>query len=106
MNAEELTGYLGLIAYILTLLPTNLRFVFTIAKKSFFYRTTLKHRREIGLICFLFSVIHAILIFYKYQIDLFIFDTYIRYFTGFGSITIFTVLALTSNLKFPFDKKA
>ena len=92
-----MTGYLGLIAYIFTLLPPNLRFFFAPAKKSYVYRKILKHRREIGLICFIFSVVHAVLIFNKHQIDLLVFDTYIRYFTGFGSIAIFTVLAFTSN---------
>ena len=97
MSAEELTGYLGLIAHILTLIPSNLRFVFTSIKSTPLYRKILKYRREIGLTCYFFSVVHSVLIFYKHQINMLAFDTYIRYFTGLGSITIFTVLAFTSN---------
>ncbi|MEM9926186.1 MAG: ferric reductase-like transmembrane domain-containing protein [Cyanobacteria bacterium P01_D01_bin.50] len=97
MNIELVTGYIALIAYIATLLPSNLIIVFPIWKKTYWRRILLKNRREIGLICFLLATIHALLIVQLRNVDMLSLNTYIEYFTGLGSILIFTILALTSN---------
>ena len=97
MNTESFTGYLALIPYIATLLPSNFLIIFSNFKKSYVRKTLLKSRREIGLVCFLFSIIHGLYVAHIHNMDFFSVDTYINYFTGLGSILIFSILAVTSN---------
>ncbi len=94
---ELVTSYLALIAYIATLLPSNLIVVFSSWKKFYWRRILLKNRRKIGLICFLFSIIHGVIIAQTRGLDMLSLNTYIDYFTGLGSILIFAILAVTSN---------
>ncbi len=97
VNFELVTGYLALIAYAATLLPSNLVVVFSSWKKTYWGRILLKNRRKFGLVCFLFSTIHALLIIQTRDINMLSLTTYIEYFTGFSSILIFSMLAVTSN---------
>ncbi|MEO1377156.1 MAG: ferric reductase-like transmembrane domain-containing protein [Cyanobacteria bacterium J06635_10] len=97
MNTELVTGQIALISYIATLLPSNLIIVFPSWKKTYWRRILLQNRREIGLICFLLATIHALLIVQVRLLDMLSLNTYIDYFTGLGSILIFTILAVTSN---------
>ena len=93
---ELVTGYLALIAYDLTLLPSNI-VVFSGFQKADWRRILLKNRREIGLVCFSFSIIHGLLTLQIRNADLSSVNTYIEYLTGFASILIMTALAMTSN---------
>ena len=97
VNVELVTGYFALIAYIVTLLPSNFVVVFSMWKKAYGRRILLKNRRRLGLICFSFSASHGVLALEARDVDFLNLNTYIDYFTGLGSMFIFTILALTSN---------
>jgi sulfoxide reductase heme-binding subunit YedZ len=93
----SLLGFAALTAYILTLLPTNLRIVFPLTKKTGFPQWLLKYRRLIGLLSFFLAVLHAFIFFKKRDFDVFDLKTYFVYFQGVSSFIIFTLLAITSN---------
>jgi len=93
----SLLGFAALTAYILTLLPTNLRMVFPVTKKTGFPQWLLKYRRLIGLLSFFLAVLHALIFFKKRNFDVFDFKTYFVYFPGVSTFIILTLLAITSN---------
>lgn len=90
-------GFAALTAYILTLLPTNLRIVFPLTKKTGFPQWLLKNRRFIGLISFFLAVAHGFIFFKQRNFDVFDLKTYFVYFQGVSTFIIFTLLAITSN---------
>ncbi|MGD1875258.1 MAG: ferric reductase-like transmembrane domain-containing protein [Mastigocoleus sp.] len=94
---ESITGYIGLIAYIATLLPNNFLLFLSGWKQSYLRRWLLKNRRKAGIICFFFSICHGFLIVYEHNINLFSIDTLTKYFTGLGSIVILSIMMITSN---------
>jgi sulfoxide reductase heme-binding subunit YedZ len=55
------------------------------------------HRRQIGIITFLFAFAHAFLIVNQRNIDLFDWRTYWIYIQGITTLIIFTCLTITSN---------
>ncbi|MEP6516582.1 ferric reductase-like transmembrane domain-containing protein [Microcoleus vaginatus] len=90
-------GFAALTAYILTLLPTNLRIVFPLTKKTGFPQWLLKYRRFIGLLSFFLTVAHGFIFFKQRNFDVFDITTYFVYFQGLATFIIFTLLAITSN---------
>ena len=90
-------GFAALTAYILTLLPTNLRIVFPLTKKTGFPQWLLKNRRFIGLLSFFLAVAHGFIFFKQRNFDFFDIKTYFVYFQGVSTFIIFTLLAITSN---------
>ena len=96
-SQASLLGFAALTAYILTLLPTNLRMVFPLTKQTGFPQWLLKYRRLIGLLSFFLAVLHAFIFFKKRDFDVFDLKTYFVYFQGVSSFSIFTLLAITSN---------
>ncbi|MEG5103120.1 MULTISPECIES: ferric reductase-like transmembrane domain-containing protein [unclassified Microcoleus] len=90
-------GFAALTAYILTLLPTNLRIVFPVTKKTGFPQWLLKYRRFIGLLSFFLAVAHGFIFFKQRNFDVFDLKTYFVYFQGVSTFIIFTLLAITSN---------
>lgn len=90
-------GFLALVSYILTLLPTILRVVFPNTKKAEIIKSLFKYRRHIGIAAFCFTLGHGYLLVLKRNFDFFDLETYSRYFTGVSSFVIFTALAVTSN---------
>ena len=93
----SLLGFAALTAYILTLLPTNLRMVFPVTKKTGFPQWLLKYRRVIGLLSFFLAVLHAFIFFKQRNFDIFDIKTYFVYFQGISTFIILTLLAITSN---------
>lgn len=93
----NLLGTLALTSYVITLAPTTIRIVFPIVKKSKLIIFSLKYRRQIGVIAFIFALIHGWLFFIKRRIDLSDFSTYWIYIQGISTLIIFTLLAITSN---------
>lgn len=90
-------GFLALISYITTLLPTILRIVFPQTRKTKIRKLLRKHRRQIGLIAFALASAHGWLLIAKRNIDFFDLDTYWVYIQGIATFLIFTLLAVTSN---------
>ncbi|NET40988.1 ferric reductase-like transmembrane domain-containing protein [Okeania sp. SIO2B3] len=90
-------GFLALICYVITLLPSILRIVFPSTKKTEFPKILLKYRRQIGVIAFLFAFGHGILLVSKRNFDFFDIQTYWIYIQGVVTFIIFTLLTITSN---------
>ena len=90
-------GYLALVSYILTLLPSILRVVFPNTKKAEFIKWMFKYRRRLGVASFWFTLGHGYLLVLKRNFDFFDLQTYSQYYTGVSSFVIFTLLAITSN---------
>ena len=96
-SQASLLGFAALAGYILTLLPTNLRIVFPLTRKTGFPQWLLKYRRFIGLISFFLAVAHGFIFFKQRNFDIFDIKTYFVYFQGVATFIIFTLLAITSN---------
>ena len=90
-------GFLALAAYILTLMPTNLRIVFPQTKKTEMPKWLLKNRRIIGILAFFLALGHGFLLVKKRDFDFFDPSTYWIYIQGVVTFIIFTLLAITSN---------
>lgn len=90
-------GFLALVSYILTLLPTILRIVFPNTKKAEIIKLLFKYRRHLGMSSFWLTIGHGYLSVEKRNFDFFDLETYLQYFTGVSSFIIFALLALTSN---------
>ena len=63
-------GFLSLIVYALTLMPTILRIVFPQTKQTGITKNLLKHRRLIGIVAFILACFHGYLLAQKRNIDL------------------------------------
>ncbi|MEB3340006.1 ferric reductase-like transmembrane domain-containing protein [Okeania sp.] len=96
-NFASYLGFLALLAYIITLLPTILRKVFPSTNKTNVPKILLKYRREIGVISFLLGAGHGILLFTKRNFDVFDLKAYLVYSQGIVILGIFALLAITSN---------
>lgn len=90
-------GFLALGAYILTVMPTNLRIVFPKTRQAEIPKWLLKNRRLIGIIAFFFALFHGYLLVRKRDFDFFDLHTYWIYIQGVATFLIFTLLAITSN---------
>ncbi|VEP18138.1 Iron reductase [Hyella patelloides LEGE 07179] len=97
MTYNSLFGFLALITYITTLIPSNLVKVFPDTKKWQINRFLLKYRRFLGLTAFSLSTNHALISIAKYNINPLSLETYRNYYTGTLAFIIFSILAFTSN---------
>lgn len=93
----NLLGFLALVTYIVTLLPTILRIVFPQTKETGIPQWLLKRRRIIGIIAFFLALAHGYLLVKKRQLDFLDPKTFWIYVQGISTFTIFTILAITSN---------
>jgi sulfoxide reductase heme-binding subunit YedZ len=92
----NIIGFFALLSYIATLLPSLIKAVFPSTKKNKTLAWLLKYRRYLGVAAFAFGLNHGVLQILKLQLNLLDFHTYIRYFQGFSTLSIFTLLAFTS----------
>lgn len=90
-------GFLSLLVYAVTVLPSILKKVFPKSKKDKTLTWLLKHRRYTGVAAFGFGLNHGVLLAIQRQLNLLDPQTYIHYFQGGASLVIFTLLAITSN---------
>jgi sulfoxide reductase heme-binding subunit YedZ len=93
----NILGFFALISYIATLLPSLIKVVFPASKKNKTLALLLKSRRHIGVAAFSLGLNHGVLLIIKLQLNLFEYHTYIKFFQGFSTLFIFTLLAFTSN---------
>ena len=93
----NILGFLALVSYIITLLPTILRIVFPQTKETGIPKLLLKHRRFIGILAFFLALAHGFLLVKKRNFDFFDLKTSWIYIQGVATFTIFTLLAITSN---------
>lgn len=97
MTINSLFGFLALITYLFTLVPSNLNKIFPYTVKWKFNTFLLKKRRFLGLIAFALALGHSLISFDKYNINLLSLTTYRDYYTGLISLIIFLMMAVTSN---------
>lgn len=93
----NILGFFALLSYIATLLPSLIKLVFPTTKKNKFLSQLLKYRRPIGVAAFSLGLNHGVLLIIKLNLNLLEPHTYIKYFQGFSTLTIFTLLAFTSH---------
>lgn len=93
----NILGFFALLSYIATLLPSLIKLVFPATKKNKFLIQLLKYRRHIGVAAFSLGLNHGVLLIIKLHINLFAPHTYITYFQGIITLSIFTLLAFTSH---------
>ena len=103
MSLVSISGFIALIAYILSIIPKNAATVFPVTKKTKFIKLLFKYRKHTGLSAFFLSSIHARITIYQMNIDLLSLNTYYYYYSGIIAFTIFILLAVTSN-KFSIKK--
>ena len=97
MSSSNLFGFIALLLYFFTLLPSNIKILLPKAKKWQITKLLFKNRRNLGLISFFIALIHILIVSCKYQISFFEINTYSKYYTGIFTTVIFAILALTSN---------
>ena len=93
----NILGFFALLSYIATLLPSLIKLVFPTTKKNKILALLLKYRRHLGVAAFSLGLNHGVLLIIKLNLNLLEPQTYIKYFQGFSTLTIFTLLAITSN---------
>ena len=103
MSLVSISGFIALIAYILSIIPKNATTVFPSTKKLKFIKLLFKYRKHTGLSAFFWSSVHGAITISHMNIDLFSLDTYSYYYSGTSTFIIFTLLAITSN-KFSIKK--
>lgn len=90
-------GFLALLCYTATLLPSLLKAVFPTIKGNKTLMWLLKYRRHLGVAGFCLGANHGILLIIERHLNLLDWHTYIHSFSGMSILAIFTVLAVTSN---------
>ena len=90
-------GFIATLTYVGTLLPSNLKVAFPAFKQTGFYKTLQRNRAEFGLWTFILSVLHACFVLYHHNPDLSGIEFYRKSVSGLLLLTIFTLLAVTSN---------
>lgn len=93
----NILGFFALLTYIATLLPSLIKLVFHPTKKNKILALLLKYRRHLGVAAFSLGLNHGVLLIIKLNLNLLEPLTYVKYFQGFSLLTIFTLLAFTSN---------
>jgi len=93
----NILGCLGLLSYVITLIPSILKVVLPTIKKNQFLIWLLKYRRHFGVAAFSLGLNHGISLIIKRNLNLLDLQTYIEYFQGFSILLILTLLAATSN---------
>ncbi|MFM7407767.1 MAG: ferric reductase-like transmembrane domain-containing protein [Cuspidothrix sp.] len=95
--SANLLGFISLITYIFTLLPSSIRTVLPQIKKAKMTINLLKYRRQLSILAFLLALIHTRLMVIKRNVDLFDPQMYQISLEGTITLIIFALLAFTSN---------
>lgn len=96
-TASSIFAFLSLIMYSLSLLPGLLHFTNPDLLKNNLFMIISKHRRNIGVLAFVFGLMHGISVALSRNIDFSQPSTYLKYSQGILLLGIFLILSLTSN---------
>lgn len=96
MAFANFLGFLALVCYVATLLPSILRVVFSGSQRSKITLWLTKHRRFVGVVAFALGLGHGFLTIKQRNLDLFSLETHAKYFSGYIILLILTLLAVTS----------
>lgn len=90
-------GFIATLAYVATLIPSNLRVAFPAFRYTALCKVLKKNRREVGLWTFVLSVLHACFVLYHHDPNLTEMEFYRKSISGLLLLFIFSLLAITSN---------
>lgn len=93
----NILGFLSLLCYLATLLPSIFRIIIPSLKKKQSVIWLLKYRRYTGVASFGFAANHGVLLIIERNLNFFDWHTYIHYFQGLSSFAILILLTITSN---------
>lgn len=93
----NILGFLALVSYITTLLPSILKTAFPATRGSKVLAWLIRYRRYLGITAFAFGLDHGFILIIQKEINLLNLHTYFEYFQGISTLIIFTLLAITSN---------
>lgn len=93
----NILGFVSLLLYSITLLPSILKTVFPVTKKNKTLRWLFNNRRYLGVAAFSFGLSHGVLLILERNLSLSDLQTYIKHFHGISILFILTVLSFTSN---------
>lgn len=93
----NILAFISVLFYFLSLLPGLLNYVNPEWRSSKFAHIIKKHRRGLGILAFVFGFLHGAIIAVKNRINFSDPMEYLKYIPGILLLTIFSVLALTSN---------
>ena len=97
-GTDNFLGFLALLVYSATLLPSNLKVAFPQFTATRTYKFLLKNRREAGVLTFAISALHACVAVYQQSAGKpMTVDILRQSISGLLILTIFAALALTSN---------
>jgi sulfoxide reductase heme-binding subunit YedZ len=93
----NLTGFISMLLFFATLTPSLIGVFAPKLRGQNWSRFLLKYRRQIGVSAWVFGVIHGSMVVYVRNLNFLNPATALRYAQGIALITIFTLLAITSN---------
>lgn len=93
----NILGFVALLLYFCTLNPGFFRVIHPILLKNPILSFITHYRRRFGIVAFIFALAHAVFMSYKYNVNFLEISTYQKYWPGITLISIFGILALTSN---------
>jgi len=93
----NILGFVSLVLYIITFIPSILKTVFLVTKRNKVLRWLFNKRRYLGVAAFSFGLSHGVLLILEKNLYLLDLQTYIKYFHGIAILLIFTILVFTSN---------
>jgi sulfoxide reductase heme-binding subunit YedZ len=97
LSLANFLGFLSLLAYVLTLVPSIVRVLSKSLRRTSWAKWLAKKRRLVGIIAWVFGVAHGVIITWQRNLNLLDPDVAKHFFQGIIMITIFTILAATSN---------
>jgi len=96
-HTENVLGFLAVLVYSATLLPSSLKVLFPTLKMNAFVQMLLRNQRTIGIWTFILSMAHICAVVSLHRMNLLRPEFYWQSSSGLLIITIFTLLTVTSN---------
>jgi len=90
-------GFTALVLYFCTLGPGFFRVIHPIFLKNPILAFITHYRRRFGVVAFISALIHGLILIFQRQVNFLELSTYQIYWPGITLMTIFTILAFTSN---------
>jgi sulfoxide reductase heme-binding subunit YedZ len=90
-------AFISVLLYVGTLGPSLVRIFYKPFYKSKVVKFLNRNRREVGIWAWVFGLAHGVAMVIKYDVSFLELKTYVTFFQGLALITIFTILAITSN---------
>lgn len=96
-DIANILGFAALVLYSFTLIPSITRAILPQFRMAKFTLVFNKNRRIIGILAWLFGLLHGVLITIERNLNFFDPAVILKYSQGIVLLTVFTILAATSN---------